>query len=90
MVLATDWVCEYSDLDQLGVDYKAADDRFLGFPSAEHHDQDKNHAHYQLAWGSLDGVDTEVGFTVKMQEEVQCCEEIVTRIHCWIQPLRLC
>ena len=52
--------------------------------------RDSNQAHYHLCWGSLDGVERDDPmFKVESNEIINCCEEIDTRIRCWVEPVAI-
>jgi hypothetical protein len=57
------------------------------FHDAQHHINDPLQAHYELAWGSLEGCDVCKGF--EANDMIECCETILTRIRCWVELVSL-
>ena len=65
--------------------YDLASQWAKAFPDAKHNTQDNNQAHYSLCWGSLEHAD----FKVETDTTIKSCEEIDTRIRCWVEPVAL-
>ena len=56
------------------------------FQDAQHNMNDPLQAHYELAWGSLEGCDV---CEIEADEMIECCETILTRIRCWVEAIPL-
>ena len=52
------------------------------FHDAQHNLNDPLQAHYELAWGSLEGCKV---CKVEADDMIECCETILTRIRCWVE-----
>ena len=100
-LLESDWVCEYSDTQTFGAEYKgpgeptphqdvawrwANSSTAFTFQDAQHNLKDPLQAHYELAWGSLEGCGV---CKVEADDMIECCETILTRIRCWVEAVPL-
>ena len=91
--------------DDLGMEYKGpreptphqesawiwANETQMKFKDAKHNADDEKQAHYELLWGSLDGIETkEQGIAkVEVDDMIACCEGIETRLRCWVEEVPL-
>lgn len=56
---------------------------------AEHNAKDGDQVHYELVWGSAESCGPSKSAAAEVSELIDACDEIVTRVRCWVETLPL-